>query len=271
MSISTILFWCQSSCFVCALEHMWTCSGETKQYTKREKACPLSWTTKIDAFCFVYTYNMIYKYIYWMFRYYTVAELLLCIYRAFFSPYTIFVYLCVFVRVSTRSRVCVGKHCSRGEAGSKHVRGTRARVAKELFVLLFISATAAVRLQRTCLPVLCDWQRWRWTRAGRPANPPPIYTEDYNFYIYIYTIVCRGFLLLLFFFLLFMTPRDIIFHSVILFRLFMIIIIINTIHPLQIIQKLYQNLIYTYFQWCYVICINMFRACLFGSPEVYYV
>jgi len=50
----------------------------------------------------------------------------------------------------------VGKHCSCGEAGSKHVRGTRARVAKELFVLLFISAVAAARLQRTCLPVLCD-------------------------------------------------------------------------------------------------------------------
>jgi len=64
----------------------------------------------------------------------------------------------VFVRVSerARARVCVGKHCSRGEAGSKHVRGTRARVAKELFVLLFISAVAAARLQRTCLPVLCD-------------------------------------------------------------------------------------------------------------------
>jgi len=133
-----------------------------------------------------------------MFRHYTAAELLLCICRAFFSPHTIFVYLCVFVRVSTRTRVRVGKHCSRGEAGSKHVRGTRPRVAKELFVLLFISAMAAVRLQRTCLPVLCDWQRWRWTRAGRPANPPPIYTETITF-VYIYTIVCRGLLLLFFF------------------------------------------------------------------------
>jgi len=65
-------------------------------------------------------------------------------------------FLCVCASELTRARVCVGKHCSRGEAGSKHVRGTRARVAKELFVLLFISAVAAARLQRTCLPVLCD-------------------------------------------------------------------------------------------------------------------
>lgn len=45
--------------------------------------------------------------------------------------------------------VCVGKHCSRGKAGSKHVRGTRARVYSQRIICIIIYFCAAAAASAT--------------------------------------------------------------------------------------------------------------------------
>lgn len=107
--------------------------------------------------------------------------------RIFLCVYWSFLRYTVYVMLFFSYTPCVGKCCSRGEAGNKHVHGTRTRVAKELFVLLFISAAAAASATDVSACSVTDSGDGGHAPVGRPTLLLySLHVRLYNIYIYYY-------------------------------------------------------------------------------------